>query len=380
MTLRIETTAGALKAALKMCEYVVERRYTIPALTMIKFSGNRVFASDLDLQIEVTFPVIAADGEALVMFDPLRKLVNTLQKDEAVTIVRSENVIEVLIGSGRYKLPSGDVADFPIIELGEELKSVALDGDAFGEALSFCAPAISTDDTRYYLNGVCLSGRSVVATDGHRLAVTYDAIPVEVVNSIIPRKAIRLLLRLPSIPSFSIFQQGRHKSLSAIVVRCPGVVVTSKLIDGTFPDWTRVIPKNTAATVACDLSALRRKLKRISAVANNMTSLSLVGDGQRIGAAMRNSTGYAADTAAQDYVDARGHAFEGAFNLRYVGEALASLQGETLSILSEDIHSPFIFKSDVKDNRIFVVMPQRDSPGLGDAKTLLSSLRQDLAA
>lgn len=376
--MRIETTAGDLRKALKLCEpFFAGCSWMPPVLSMVKLSGRRIIATDLDVQIEVSFPAIVADGEALVMFKPLRKLVNALGSDETVTLLRTDTVVEVLVGNGRYCLPSLDVADFPAMALKEELQTMELDSNAFREALRFCLPAISTEETRYYLNGVCLWGRDVVATDGHRLAVTYDVLPVAMDKVIIPRPVIQYLAKLPAIPSVSILKGD------VMVFRTPGIVIHAKLIDGTYPDWTRVVPKPESAKgqVSCDIAPLRRALKRLQAVSSGMTSLALVGDGTRIAASMRDSFSADGDLQAEDHIEATGDAFEAGFNLRYANEALSALGGDVVTIKVEDSTAPFVLRSDRPENRMIVLMPLRSAEKtLAQSRTLLQRLRQDVAA
>lgn len=388
--MRIETTAGELRKALKLCEpFFAGAAWAPPIMSMVKFKGNRVTATNLDVEIEVVFPSIVAEGEGLVMFRPLRKLVNALDQDEAITILRTDKVVEVIVGSGRYRLPSADIADFPEMKAYPDLQTMDLDGEAFLKALRFCMPAISTEETRYYLNGVCLSGKAIVATDGHKLAVTYDVLPAPVADAIIPHPLVRFLAKLPSVPSITIMgntdvKAGSKTSLEMVRFPLPGITITAKLIDGTYPDWTRVVPKpgsdKIIATV--ETSALQRKLRRLSAVVDGLKICALIGDGSRVAVAVRDHFYGDGEVEAEDYIDASGSAFEVAFNLRYMRDALVSLGGEVVTVVSDDKYSPFLFTSDAAENRIFVVMPVRSSAEktLEQSRLLLQRLRQDVAA
>ena len=387
--MRIETTAGELRKALKLCEpFFSGAAWAPPIMSMVKFKGNRVTATNLDVEIEVVFPAVIAEGEGLVMFRPLRKLVNALDQDEAITILRTDKVVDVIVGSGRYRLPSADIADFPEMKVFPELQTLDLDSDAFLKALRFCMPAISTEETRYYLNGVCLSGKAIVATDGHKLAVTYDVLPAPVADAIIPHPLIRFLAKLPSVPSITIMgnkdiKAGSKTSLEMVRFPLPGVTITAKLIDGTYPDWTRVVPKVGSDKILAtfETSALQRKLRRLSAVVDGLKICALTGDGSRIAVAVRDQFYGDGEVEAEDYIDASGSAFESAFSLRYTRDALASLGGEVVTVVSDDRHSPFLFRSDAAENRIFVVMPVRSAEKtLEQSRLLLQRLRRDVAA
>ncbi|WP_421424111.1 DNA polymerase III subunit beta [Agrobacterium rosae] len=373
--MKIQTYAGQLKAALKLCEPFVDKRVFIPVLSMVKFEKGKIVATNLDMQIEVLLPSVSNEGAALVMFWPLRRLVADLKDEELVTLTRVGNAVEIIAGTGRYLIPSLSTEEFPEIKLLTQFRDVKLDGDAFRNALLFALPAVSTEETRYYLNGVCLSVHDVVATDGHRLAVSYGILPEAINNAIIPRAAAIVLSKLPAFPSLTLFSGGDVDHV--IRFGAAGVTVTAKLIDGTYPDWKRVVPSGGLATTHLQRADLSRLLRRMSVVTGMRAfPVTLAADGVRLAASVKDVS---SDVSAQDYIDAHGAEFEVAFNARYLNEALVSIGGETVSFATLGSTHPVILRSDQTDNRAFIVMPQRGTH-IDDARLLLERLRRDVAA
>ncbi|MCZ7466432.1 DNA polymerase III subunit beta [Rhizobium rhizogenes] len=377
--MRIETCAGQLKAALRLCEPFVEKRACIPMLTMVKFEGGKIVATDLDKQIEVVLPSVSFKGAGLVVFWPLRRLVAELQDDVVITITRSENAVEVVAETGRYFLPTADLADFPAIKLPLIRRKLEIDGEKLRAALIFALPAVSTDETRYYLNGVCLSGHDVVATNGHALAVHYKALDEVVNNAIIPRSLAAVIAKLPPFASVSLYHHGDPNFPGCIGFDGSGITITAKLIDGTYPDWRRVVPADDLIEAHLARADMLKLLRRMSVVVGRQSyGLALASDGSKLAVSVRDAT---ADFAAQDFIPADGSEFAAMFNGRNLRDAIASIGGDAISIFSKGTFHPIILRSDASNDRAFVVMPMRDVVGeIETSRALLQKLRQDVAA
>lgn len=241
--MKFETSAQIMKSALNTVGRVVERRNTIPILNTVLFERNKIRATDLDIEMQMIVPATTATGSAAIDHRSLANIVRHIPDDDRVMIEGGREGVTLTFSAGRYDLPALPPSDFPD-SLSGDLAPVEIDGDKLSKALRFASHFISTEETRYYLNGICLDGRNAVATDGHRLGhhpVGSDLTAMG--RMILPRKAISLICGLPAPKSL-------HRLTTNIgaEVRFDGVTIRTKSIDGNFPDWTRVVPENDGAT------------------------------------------------------------------------------------------------------------------------------------
>lgn len=262
----IETTAGDLRLALDKVKPAICRWVRTPILNCVLLRDGAVTATDLDFEITVKFAAKRFEGRVAIPFHPLNKLMRALPVHQDVRLQarqRGENDFGVYVtfDGGRYYLPSMQADDFPEwIEGGERIKCKA--PETLLTVLEACRPFISTEETRYYLNGVCFSkapdGRPVaVATDGHRMMV-HDLDHGVDGGLILPRPTVAALSGLP-VPH-EIFHTGTKMDF-----QMPGARLRSKLIDGMFPDWTRVVPD-----LVEDMPELRFAPRKMQAVLKRM--------------------------------------------------------------------------------------------------------------
>ncbi len=259
--MKLETSARILKSALTVVGRVVEKRSAIPILGMVKFADGAVIGTDLDNEVSVRLPATRFEGTACLPLHSLVHLVSHLSPDETVRISVGEKAATISFSSGRYDLPTVDVADFPEFLMAEP-QPIAVDGDRLKKAVSFVAPFISTEETRYYLNGVHISDDAAVATDGHRLGwhpLGFDGGAFG--KAILPKRLVDTLMVLPAPKSVALAKDK-------IAFEMEGMSVRSKLIDGTFPDYRRVIPtmSDNAARLAVDRQSFLRMVARLSAM------------------------------------------------------------------------------------------------------------------
>ncbi|WP_420415102.1 DNA polymerase III subunit beta [Roseibium sp.] len=266
----IETTAGDLRLALDKVKPAVQRRCTVPVLSCVLLADGGVTATDLDHEIMVKFAAKRFQGRVAIPFQSLFSLIKALptgtdirlQDSDRKTLSGKEGYgVFVTFTGGRYWLPSISASDFPEFpKAGTRIKCKAPDN--FLAAVQACQPFISTEETRYYLNGVCFTknpeGRDVVvATDGHRM-IAHDLDHGMEGNLILPRKVLPSLLGLP-VPT------RIYRTETRIEFDMPGARLRTKLIDGAFPDWTRVIPTipENAPEVGFDPRKMQAVLKRM---------------------------------------------------------------------------------------------------------------------
>ncbi|EAV44930.1 DNA polymerase III subunit beta [Stappia aggregata IAM 12614] len=238
----IETTAGELKTALMSVKPAIQRRSTLPILSAVLIEDGAVIATDLDMEIRVKFAVKKCEGSAVIPFNQLYDLVRLLPADRSVRLQDTEyknGGVFVTFQGGRYFLPSYSVVDYPRFSMPEDVREIA-SPQGLLVALEACQSFMSTEETRYYLNGVCF-GRDkddtgvLVATDGHRL-IAHDYAHDCDGSPILPRAMIVALLRLCEPEKVLLHEQKMEFVLPG------GGYLRCKLIDGTFPDWQRVVP------------------------------------------------------------------------------------------------------------------------------------------
>ncbi|WP_293857379.1 DNA polymerase III subunit beta [uncultured Alsobacter sp.] len=246
--MKFAVPGGRLSDALKVVASATEAKSTIPILANVLIvadsDGLHVTGTDLDvrLQTKVADADVQQSGRTTVALSSLRTLVSKLPKDAMVTATADGATIQVASGKSRYKLNTLPADDFPDMEGIEDKGVVKLDADGFTHLFDRIAFAISTEETRYYLNGIYVHERAGklygVATDGHKLALagwTLDGTWPQGV--IVPTKAIKA--------ATAAFPKGCEIATNGqrISFRAGDVVLMSKLIDGTFPDYMRFIPQ-----------------------------------------------------------------------------------------------------------------------------------------
>lgn len=261
----IETTAGELGLALAKLKHAIHKRNTIPVLGAVLLEDGAVTGTDLDIEVRITFAAKRFEGAAAIPFFQLLHLVAALPLDRNIRLQTSEGKnygVFVTFTGGRYFLPSYPAEDFPRWQLAEDLKEMHAPAGLLA-ALDACTPFISTEETRYYLNGICFgrdrNGSGVlVATDGHRLHAHQYAHDLAS-GAILPRTTLATLQQLPE-PARVLASKNQMQFEYA-----RGCYLRSKLIDGTFPDWGRVVPQ-----LADDAPALRFNPREMMSVLNRM--------------------------------------------------------------------------------------------------------------
>lgn len=254
-----------LARALTAVQKAVEKRNTIPILSCVLLTAEdgklAVRGTDLDIEISANVPAtVSADGSAAVDAGRLGDIAKKLT-GESVTLSLDDAKLIVKAGRSRFSLATLPAEDFPWINVGDLPVQMKLDLAALLKPVRF---AMSTEETRYYLNGAYLhvdKGRiTAAATDGHRLSLNYGDQPEQDFSGIIiPRKTVGL------VPSGMI---DVRFSGSKIQMEADGVTITSKLIDGTFPDYQRIIPTANTIKLKVDRAGLARAIDRVRSVAD----------------------------------------------------------------------------------------------------------------
>jgi DNA polymerase-3 subunit beta len=371
---------ATLLRCLSHVQSVVERRNTIPILSNVLLDASdggslKVMATDLDLQVVENMAAASVEQagaitvSAHLLFDIARKL----QEGSQVSLETADNRMTVKAGRSRFSLPTLPRDDFPVIVEGDLPTSFELPARTLAELIDRTRFAISTEETRYYLNGIFLhvsdepadSGGPVLkaaATDGHRLARFTIKRPdgaegMPDVN--VPRKALAELRKLLE----ESLDGNVQIDLSASKIRFTlggegGVVLTSKLIDGTFPDYSRVIPTGNDKLLRLDPKSFYEGVDRVATIATEKTRAVKMGlDTDKVTLSVTSpDNGTAAEEVPADY---RSDAMEIGFNANYLKDILHQIDGDSVELHLADPGAPTLIRQDENSPALYVLMPMR---------------------
>jgi|GEM_PF-91481 DNA polymerase-3 subunit beta len=393
-----DMTAGSLASALRMLAKVSPARSTIPILStvLMQAAGDvlTLTCSDLDkaLAIDVTAPGIG-DWQACVNVRDLLAMVAKAGKGEAVKLRYDDAPagVRVIIGAVQHVMTICNPADFPTLETGE-LYPLELDGAEIVEALRFVSPAMSAEETRFYLNGAYLARPAVngahrlhvVATDGHRLhrweGEPLDAKPGALIAEspvggiIIPRDTVKAILAMGG-DGAGLTMTGNAKYVTATA---GPVRLTSRLIDGSFPDYMRVIPTSHAYTMTADRAGLASAVANVATICDTdsrAVRFTLNHAAGSLALEARNTDGGKAAATLDVKADAKAwgkahgkkgepapvapESLEWGLNASYVRDALASLTGPSVTLDSVAPSHPCRVSCADDARRLVVLMPLR---------------------
>ena len=345
---------------------VVERRQTLPILSFIKarLAEGRLTLTGTDLEIEMSVEIEAGKGDAEFTV-PARKLFDicrALPEGSNITLSNQGEKILLKAGKSRFTLQTLPAKDFPAIdtttwELALTAKQSTL--KALFERTQFC---MAQQDVRYYLNGLCLelgpTEMRAVATDGHRMAISQmEASGVPASRQIIvPRKGIHEMARLLDASDVAVEVQIAPNHLR--LKTHGGVVFTTKLIDGRFPDYTKVVPASLTKTVVLDRIAFREALGRVAILSNEKYR------GVRLNlssGALSVSAHNPEQEEAVEEVDADygGESLEIGFNVNYLIEAVNAVSSDKIQLGLNDANSSCVVWAANGPDARYIIMPMR---------------------
>jgi DNA polymerase III subunit beta len=371
MKLTIERTA--LLSSLNHVQSVVERRNTIPILSNILLNARDGYlgltATDLDIAIN---DKVAADittegsitAPAHLLYDIIRKLPEGSQVE--LDYKSDDGRIAVRCGQSQFALSCLPQDDFPIMESGELPHNFVLSTQVLKRLIDKTRFAISTEETRYYLNGIYLHVADIdgvpvlraVATDGHRLARVETPIPADAQGMpgiIIPRKAVNEIRKLIDDVDGDV---SVSLSDTKICFSFADSLLTSKLIDGTFPDYERVIPAGNDKILELDGKSFAQAVDRVSTVSTEKTrAIKLTLSDDRITlSATGSDAGSATEEITATYTSGD---MEIGFNSKYLLDITGQIEGENAHFVLADAGSPTIVKDSADDGALYVLMPMR---------------------
>ena len=364
----LKATQDKVLSALQSVAGIVERRHTLPILAnvMIRKTGAQIqlTTSDLEIQIRTTAEL---DGDAgnFTTTVGARKLIDILRSmpgDQTVSLESNQNKLILKGGKSRFTLQTLPAEDFPLVQEAANFgPSFSVPQKTLKELLGQVSFAMAVHDIRYYLNGILFVAEgkqlSLVATDGHRLAFSSATLDVEVPRQevILPRKTVLEMQRLLSDKEGAIEMQfaGNQAKFSF-----EGMEFVTKLVEGKFPDYNRVIPKNHKNIITLGRAPLLASLQRTAI----LTSEKFKGVRLNIEpGTLRVASNNAEQEEAVDEldIDYGGDAIEIGFNVTYLIDALANMEQDMVKIELADSNSSALLT--IPDNATFkyVVMPMR---------------------
>ncbi len=371
MKLTIER--GALLRSLAHVQSVVERRNTIPILSNVLLEAAEgrlsLTATDMDLTIVEEVPANVGSGGATTapahtFYDIVRKLPDGAE----VEVTTSADGGQMTLKSGRsnFTLSTLPKEDFPAAGASDLPQSFQLQAGEAKNLIDRTRFAISTEETRYYLNGIyvhaaksdSVSVLRAVATDGHRLARFEMPLPAgaeDIPGVIVPRKTVNELRKL-----IEESDEPLEVSLSETKVRFAfgDTVLTSKLIDGTFPDYERVIPSGNDKVMEVDCKAFASAVDRVSTISSEKSRAvkMTVANGVVTLSATSPENGSADEDLAISY---DGPELEIGFNSRYLLDIAQQIEGEGAQFAMSDAASPTIVRDVADASALYVLMPMR---------------------
>jgi DNA polymerase III subunit beta len=371
--MKISIERAVLLKAVAQAQSVVERRNTIPILAnvLIEAEGSDVSfrATDLDIEVVDRVPaMVERAGATTVNAVMLHEIVRKLPDGATVALAADEATGRLAIEAGRssFSLATLPKEDFPVMASSEYAANFSAPAPVLRRLFDKSKFAISTEETRYYLNGVYMhvseaeGGRVLrcVATDGHRLARIDADLPPgaeDMPGVIVPRKTVGEMRKLLDDDEAQI-----AVSVSETKVRfaTPEITLTSKVIDGTFPDYTRVIPTGNTKKMEVDAQEFAKAVDRVATVSSERSrAVKLQLDEDRLVLSVNApDAGAAEEELAVAYGDER---LEIGFNAKYLLEIASQVDRENAVFMFNSAGEPALMREGNDTSAIYVVMPMR---------------------
>ncbi len=370
--MKLSIDRSALLRSLNHMQSVVERRNTVPILSNVLMKAEDgvlcLTSTDMDLEIResVAANVIAA-GATTAPAHTFHEIVRKFPDEEEVEIELNEEGTQMSVRAGRsrFKLSCLPVSDFPEISTGELPSEFSIPAPDLRALIDRTKFAMSTEETRYYLNGIYLheadnDGVKVlraVSTDGHRLARFEMPLPEgasSMPGIIIPRKAVMEIRKLiEDVADLINVSLSDHK----IRFSFDHIILTSKLIDGTFPDYQRVIPQGNDKIVEIDPKVFSHAIDRVSTISDGKSrALKILINGKQM---ILSASSPEAGSATEELEVNGNSELEIGFNAKYLLDITSQIEGEGCRLALADANSPTIIQDNGDPSALYVLMPLR---------------------
>ena len=364
----LKATQEKVLGALQAVAGIVERRHTLPILAnvLIRKSGSQVELTTSDLEIQVrTTAELDGDSGNFATTVGARKLIDILRSmpaDQTVSLSASQNKLTLQGGKSRFTLQTLPADDFPLVQEAADFGPMfSVPQKTLKALINQVHFAMAVHDIRYYLNGILFvaEGKSLtlVATDGHRLALAQATLDVEIPKQevILPRKTVLELQRLLRDEDTAIEMRFAGNQAKFVF---SGMEFVTKLVEGKFPDYNRVIPKNHKNAVTLGRAPLLASLQRAAILTSEKFK------GVRVNiepGSLRIASSNAEQEEAKEEleVDYNGDAIEIGFNVTYLIDALTNMSQEMIKLELQDSNSSALITVPEQAGFKYVVMPMR---------------------
>jgi len=345
---------------------VVERRQTMPILSNVLLVAREgellVTATDLEVELVASAEVaVEAGGEITVSGRKLLDICKALPDGSDIDISLSGEKLVVRSGRSKFSLVTLPAAEFPSVEDIKAGQTIAVSQEVLGRLIEKTHFSMAQQDVRYYLNGMLLEAGGkhlrAVATDGHRLALyeaEIDGAALDEQQVIVPRKGVLELQRLLDGDGTLNIELGANH----VRIQLKGIRFTSKLIDGRFPEYDRVIPKESSNELKADKASLRSALQRTAILSNEKyRGIRLIIRDSGVVIQAHNPEQEEAEEELE--VTYSGEDIEIGFNVNYLLDALGAVDGDEVTLSVLDSNSSCLIRQPGSDEGKFVVMPMR---------------------
>ena len=367
--MQFEISREALIKPLQLVTGVVERRQTLPVLSNVLLSLDKKTLSltGTDLEVELMGSVqvdkSSSGGEITVPARKLMDICKSLPDSATLKFDLGDDKLKIQSGRSRFTLSTLPATDFPSVDETSGTLTFSASKELLKTMLHNTSFAMAQQDVRYYLNGMLIEVSAnhlrVVATDGHRMAMQTESMKSgvkETTGVIIPRKGVLELGRLLS--------EGGDEAVNVVIgtnhirATMDHFTFTSKLVDGKFPDYNRVLPKGGDKNVVAGRGQLRDSLNRTAILSNEKfrgIRLILSNDELKI-IASNPEQEEAEETVSVEY---KGDSLEIGFNVLYLVDVLNVLASDNVQVILSDPNSPALLQTSENSNAVYVVMPMR---------------------
>jgi len=364
--MKLKVNRDALLKPLQQVAGVVERRQTLPVLSnvLLQVGPDRLAMTGTDLEVELIGRVALENAVAGEITVPARKLLDICRElpDKAdVELELADQRLTIRSGRFRSTLSTLPADDFPSVDKSASEVTIRLPAAKVKRLLDRTGFAMAQQDVRYFLNGMLieLGGGYVrtVATDGHRLALSNLAVDTEdgTKQVIVPRKGVLELQRLLNEVEGEIEMVIGSNHLC---VETPEFTLTTKLVDGRFPDYERVIPRNGDKVILADKQELRQALSRTAILSNEkFRGIRVNLSPGQLQLSANNPEQEEAEEAVS--VDYDGDDLEVGFNVGYIQDVLGVVGGDKVRITMHDANSSALMEEPGDEDSVFVVMPMK---------------------
>jgi DNA polymerase-3 subunit beta len=368
--MKFSVEKNRLLKSLSHVQSIVEKKSTLPILSniLLEAKGNLLVLSATDMDISITDKLtcnVIEEGSTTISAHTIYDIIRKLPESTEIEIISNDGKILTLrAGKSKFSLGCLPKEDFPLIELGDPENQISIDPQKLLKLINKTRFAVSNEETRYFLNGIYFHKiqrenkdyLSLVATDGHRLAkFDFQQNLENIPGVIIPKKTINELCKLLAECDEEI---KIDLNSNKIIFFINNSILISKLIDGNFPDYKRVIPKDNDNFLKINRSNFSFAVDRVSTITNEklpVIKFKLMKNLINLSSA-NNENGMATEDVIAEY---GGKEMDIGFNSKYILEMINNLEDQEIILNFKDSSSPVIAHEESNPNLVYVLMPMR---------------------